>query len=121
ALAVARNPQATQGLLNMMTGAGTQFDHITIKDASGNERVVGWDPHKGEVIERRGQGGGGGQSAGPQIMAAGKQYNADLPADDYLAQFSPEMQAMIKGQINGDVKTTGNSRMQGMAPQAKIY
>jgi hypothetical protein len=120
ALAVARNPQATQGVLNMMTGAGKQFDHITVKDASGNERVVGWDPHKGQAFEPQAQGGSG-QSAGPQIMAAGKQYNADLPADDYLAQFSPEMQAMIKGQINGDVKTTGNSRMQGMAPQAKIY
>lgn len=68
--------------------------------------------------------GSQGQSNAPQnngMLAPGvTQLDPTLSGDDYLKQFSPEVQSAVKAYMNGDVMPSGNPRMQGMANQAKI-
>jgi hypothetical protein len=45
--------------------------------------------------------------------------DSSLTGDDYLKQFSPEVQSAVKSYINGDVMPTGNSRNVGIANFAK--
>lgn len=61
-----------------------------------------------------------GAAGGPGLLAPGvSQYNPNLSGNEYLGQFSPEVQAAAKAYLNGDVLPSGNPRQQGIASQAK--
>lgn len=65
-------------------------------------------------------GGGNGMLEGMSLLAPGvKSVDSSLAGDDYLKQFSPEVQAATKAYINGDVIPTGNPRQKGIANIAK--
>lgn len=64
--------------------------------------------------------GSGSGNIGMTLLAPGvKQMDSSLTGDDYLKQFSPEVQGAVKSYINGDVMPTGNSRNVGIANLAK--
>ena len=77
-----------------------------------------------DSFTRGGGEGQGGSAAGVPgssgMLAPGvKQYDPSLSGEDYLAQFSPEVQAAVKAYMKGDVMPTGNPRLQGIANAAK--
>lgn len=67
-----------------------------------------------------GEGGAGGQTGAGLLAPGVSSYNPSLSGDQYLVQFSPEVQAAVKSYINGDVLPSGNPRMQAIASQAKM-
>jgi hypothetical protein len=72
-----------------------------LRDALGNERIVFANPDKQTVTDPAGPGAA---SLGVGLLAPGvTKFDSDLPADAYLAQFSPEMQAAIKAHVASGV------------------
>ncbi len=55
----------------------------------------------------------------PSVLAPGVTYDSNKSGEDYLGQFSPEVKASVKAQINGDVMPTGNPRLQAINSYAK--
>lgn len=67
------------------------------------------------AADRGGIGGSSSLGGGSGMLAAGvKNYDPNLSGDEYLAQFSPEVQAAVKARLNGDQMPTGNPRTQGI-------
>lgn len=121
ALLAVMNPEAGKTLLQEALTNKEQFK--TIKDALGGEHGY-WINEREQTMRPAEPGGstsGGSLTVGqPQILASGVQsYNPNLTGEDYLKQFSPEVQAAAKSYINGDVMPSGNPRTQGIANFAK--
>jgi hypothetical protein len=94
----------------------------TVKGPFGEEHLVGVDPYtlKTTSIEG-GAGGAAGGQGGFSLLAPGvTALDPSKTGDEYLGQFSPEVQAAAKSYIRGDVMPTGNARNNGIANQAKI-
>ncbi len=65
-------------------------------------------------------GPGGGGSPGSTVLAPGLSgFDESKTGDARLAQYHPDIQAVAKAYLNGDVIPTGNPRMQGIMPFAK--
>jgi hypothetical protein len=95
-----------------------KFQHFTTKNFDGSETPHVFNTKTGE--DKAGNGGGSG--AGPAfggILAPGVTYDPNKSGEDYLAQFSPEVQSATKAYINGDVMPTGNARKNSIATYAK--
>jgi hypothetical protein len=116
ALASVYNPDVLKSTVDAYL-ADRKGEVKTIKDASGNERLVLVNPYNVNQPVRDLTPQGAGASG---ILAPGvAQEDKTLSGDAYLAQYSPELQAMAKAYANGDIMPTGNPRMQGLQPKAK--
>src|SRR5215471_978517 len=69
-----------------------------LKDAYGAERIVFANPDKQTVTEPAASVSGA-NARGMNVLAPGATYDASLPAEAYLAQFTPEMQDAIKAHV----------------------
>lgn len=120
ALAAATNPEILKQLIPQAFGA-KQRKFTQIGEGMAGDKQYGFvDEASGKVYgldgKEIGSGGEGvGTSAGGDtLLAKGvKQYNSDLKGPEYLAQFSPEMQAAIRARQAGDKMPTSNPRMKG--------
>lgn len=100
-----------------------KFQHITRKDAFGGEEIGSFDPATGKTTFGRSEGGAAGASPNGILAPGVMKFDPTLQGDAYLAQYSPDVQAMAKAYINGDTITTGNPRLhsiQSIAKQAAI-
>jgi hypothetical protein len=121
ATAVALNPALAPAILPQAFGA--KYEAKTVKDLVG-EHIEAFDPITGTVKSTTGGGGAGTGDGvgGPTVLAPNvKKYDPYLGADEYMAQFSPDMQSAIKMQLKGDAMPTGNPRLQGLWPTAKGF
>lgn len=126
----AQNPTILQQLLPQVFGA-KQYQHVSVKDAFGNEHPMVFDPAKGQYIEPGGAGsvagGVGGAAAinvNPFLAKGVTQIDPQLNGEEYLKQFSPEMQAAIRDYVDGRATPTGNPRQgftQAVQLAAKKY
>jgi hypothetical protein len=68
------------------------------------------------------QGGANIPDAGAGMFAKGvTDINQELPAEEYKAQFSPQVQAQMDAYIRGDTMPTGNPRLKGSAAKIKEW
>jgi hypothetical protein len=130
AMSMATNPAMMQQLLPQVFGA-RQLKWGKVGTDMLNNDQMGWiDEVGGRTYDSSGRligavGSampGGVPGAGMQVLAKGvNAYNSDLPAEQYLAQFSPEMQAAINARLTGQDMTTGNPRQKGIGQAAKTF
>lgn len=134
ASAISKNPTLMQQIVPQLFGP-KQYQHLSLKDAFGNETPLSFDPSTGRYLSANGQtssliGGGAAPGAasdvpglpgsGTGFMAKGvTQINHDLQGDAYLNQFSPEVQAGVKNYLDGKTLATGNAR-QGFTQAVKM-
>jgi hypothetical protein len=114
------NPEAAKTILPEALTSKQEFK--LVKDALGGEHGIWVDKLNQTVKSAEAEGGGGpvGSSGGFSVLAPGvKQYNPSLSGDDYMAQFSPEVQNAAKAYMRGDVQPSGNPRNQGIETLAK--
>lgn len=101
-------------------------------DMAGVDIMGSFDPNTGKYFNLAGEevrpntdGGGGVASnvpGGMRVLAEGVTgYNPDLPGDQYLEQFGPEVKAAIKSYVSGDTTPTGNPRMKSLATNIKLW
>lgn len=86
-----------------------KFQHITRTDAFGGQATGSFNPSTGETKlepDNSAANGGGGGFLAPGV----KTMDSTLTGKDYLAQFSPEIQASVQNYIDGKSTPTGNPR-----------
>lgn len=135
ALAAVGNPEMAKALIaQYVTGNKYEIKTVKTKNAWGEETeqlvaVDARDPTRSAVNISTGQGmggagtgavGGGGVSAPPSSSFYAKgitdaNYDATKSGDEYLAQFSPEVQQAAKDYIGGRTAQTGRQ-----LPQQRI-
>jgi hypothetical protein len=108
ALAIATNPTLLQQVAGQLFGP-KQLQFQKIKDEFGAEHIVALDPITGKQVNAPGGAGGGiGSGITPSFYAPGvTKQDSSLPAKEYLAQFSPEVQAAVNNYIGGHSMPTG--------------
>lgn len=102
------------------------LQHVMQKDALGGDVPMTFNPNTGKYHDAAGNEikadaaavGSSGASAGV-LLAPGVKYDANKSGEEYLAQFSPDVQASVKAYINGDVQPSGNPRAKSIATYAK--
>lgn len=116
ALAAAGNPAIMQQIVANVFGAKQkQFTQIG-EDMLGNKQYGFVDPVSAKVygLDGKEMGTGGASSGGglsSDFLAKGvTSVDQGLKGTDYLAQFSPEVQASVKAYVNGESMPTGNPR-----------
>ena len=100
------------------------LQHVMQKDALGGEVPMAFDPNTGKYrdaagVELKPDATAGSSGPGGALLAPGVQYDATATGEDYLKQFSPEVQAAVKKYIAGDVMPSGNARAKTIATYAK--
>jgi hypothetical protein len=114
----ATNPAVMNQLLPGLFGPKQrQFTQIG-EDAFGTKEYGFVDPVAGKVyrldgseVAAGGGAGGGGLGGGSEFMAKGvSQLDHGLVGENYLQQFSPEVQAAVRNYVNGESMPTGNPR-----------
>lgn len=130
AASIATNPALLQQVVPQLFGP-KKYEHVSIKDAFGNEIPLSYDPSTGRYLSAQGkafgQPGAAGSAEGtPGIPGAGDflakgvtQVNHELVGKPYLEQFSPEVQAGVQNYLDGKTLTTGNAR-QGFTQTVKM-
>jgi hypothetical protein len=128
ALAAATNPDIMKATAAKYFEAKARVPHEIGQDTLGNKIMGSFDPNTGkyyDVTGREVKGDGssvGGVMGGGALFAKGvTQYNPDLPEDEYLNQFSPDVQAAIKNYVRGDTMPTSNPRMKGFETKVKEW
>jgi hypothetical protein len=117
ALLAVMNPEAGKTLLTEALTNKEKYGVIRENPIEG--RKYGFINERDLTINGKPIGQGEGQSS-PGLLAPGvTSYNPSLSGEQYLAQFSPEVQAATKAYIRGDVLPSGNPRQQGIASMAK--
>jgi hypothetical protein len=118
AIAATTNPAIMQQLLPSLFGPKQrQFTQIG-EDAFGTKEFGFVDPVAGRVyrldgseVGAGGGAGGGGLGGGSEFLAKGvSQIDHGLVGENYLTQFSPEVQAAVRNYVNGESMPTGNPR-----------
>lgn len=119
ALLAVMNPEAGKTLLNEALTNKEKYQVISDNPIEGKK--YGFVNELDQTINGKpiGASGAGGQTTAGLLAPGVANYNPNLSGNDYLAQFSPEVQAAVKSYINGDVLPSGNPRQQGIASQAK--
>lgn len=119
AVAAALNPKILEALAPQVYGKTPEVK--LIKDAFGNEVPYQVDAGRGTIkrlSETGGEGGGGGPAS--NFLAPGiKSVDSNLAGDDYLKQFSPEVQSAVRNYVEGKSLPTGNPR-QGFTQNIKM-
>lgn len=97
------------------------FQHVQTGEQLGGAKTFGaFNKKTGELKPDTGSASGApGAPAFGSLLAQGVQYDPNKSGDEYMAQFSPEVQAAAKAYINGDVMPTGNQRKDSVATFAK--
>lgn len=112
------NPEAAKTVLPEMLTNREKYGVISENPIEGKK--YGFVNERDQTINGKSLGAGGSSLGTPGMLAPGVQeYNPSLSGEDYMKQFSPEVQAAAKAYINGDVMPTGNPRAQGIATLAK--
>lgn len=113
ALAAVANPAVLQQILPQMFGVKQrQFTQIG-EDAFGNKQFGFVDPVANKVYQLNGTevAGAAGVGSGSDFLAKGvTSFDHSLTGNDYLAQFSPEVQAAVRNYVAGESMPTGNPR-----------
>jgi hypothetical protein len=98
AAAAAMNPEVLKAVAPQLY---TRPQPQKLRDALGNERIVFANPDRQTVTDPAGPDAA---SRGTSLLAPGvTRYDPNLPAEPYLAQFSPQMQAAIKAHVASGV------------------
>lgn len=130
-LAASQNPDFMKAVIGKYFETKPLVPHKIGTDMMGNDVMGSFNPNTGKYYdaanreikadgESGGSGIGGSNNAG--ILAKGvKDYDSSLPADEYKAQFSPEVQAQMDAYARGDTQPTGNPRMKGLATKIKEW
>lgn len=131
ALAAVYNPDIMKATAAKYFETKPLVPHKIGTDMMGNDIMGSFNPNTGKYydaanreIKAEGDAGGaaGVGTGGAGILAKGvKEYDSSLPAEDYKAQFSPEVQAQMDAYIRGDTQPTGNPRMKGLATKIKEW
>lgn len=136
ALAAVGNPKLAEALIqSYITDRKNEIKEIKEKDAFGNERtrLVAVNPYDRTSQEITPTGGARGASAGdgagigsaPTTFAKGvtmDTFNHSAVGEDYLKQFSPEVQADVKSYLSGRSMPTGRQGAAQIVKQiAKKY
>ncbi len=135
ALAASQNPDIMKATAAKYFESKPRVPHVLGTDMMGNPIQGSFDPNTGKFYDAGGGliGGGtaGGDSSGKGVTIPGtndyilakgvKDYNSDLPAEEYLAQFSPEVKASIQSYVNGDTMPTSNPRLKALATKVKEW
>lgn len=118
ALAAALNPEAAKTILPELFTSKEKYGVISENPIEGKK--YGFVNERDQTINGRPIGSEGSGQTSTGLLASGvTSYNPNLSGNEYLAQFSPEVQAAVKSYIAGDVMPSGNPRQQGIAAQAK--
>lgn len=113
ARAAVANPTIMSAVVPSLFGQKYQLEKL--KGVAGEETPYIFDPLRGQLKPIPQNGGMAGVPNGIQALAPGvASLNPAATGDAYLAQFSPEVQAIVKAHLNGDVMPTGNARMAGL-------
>lgn len=128
ALAAVYNPDIMKATAAKYFETKPRVPHKIGTDMMGNDIMGSFDPNKGTFFDAAGNqigGGGGGANipdSGAGMLAKGvTEINQELPADEYKAQFSPQVQAQMEAYDNGDTMPTGNPRIKGSATKVKEW
>lgn len=114
AMLAVMNPEAGKVLLEQALSQKEKWGEIG-SDSFGN-KTMGWINERDQTINGKemGAGGGvdtGGAGGGTGFLAPGvKQIDSSLQGQDYLKQFSPEVQAAVQNYVDGKSTPTGNPR-----------
>ena len=109
AMAAALNPEV------LKTIAPKYFDTKPLLQETGTDPLTGqksfsqYDPAKGTLTPLSGTGTSATGSTGFMANGVGK-VDSSLTGDDYLKQFSPEVQNAVKDYVQGKTMPTGNPR-----------
>jgi hypothetical protein len=110
AQAAALNPEILKTIAAAHFDTKPQFTQIG-EDMFGNKQYGFVQPNQLKVTPAGGGGtGGAGQGAGGYLAPGVTQVDQGKSGDDYLAQFSPEVQAAVKAYVGGESMPTGNPR-----------
>jgi hypothetical protein len=105
------NPEAAKTLVSEALTNKEKYQKTGV-DAFGNENY-GFVNERDQTINGRqiGQGETGGSPASGGFLAPGiKSIDSSLTGQDYLKQFSPEIQAAVDNYVQGKSTPTGNPR-----------
>src|SRR5262249_50678639 len=114
----ASNPTIMQQVIPSLFGPKNLKWTQIGEDAFGNKQFGFVDEATGRIVQ---PGTGGAPALGAQgqsaesgstgFLAPGvKQIDSSLTGDNYLKQFSPEVQSAVKAYVNGEAMPTGNPR-----------
>lgn len=111
AVAMARNPEIMKQVIPQLFGE--QRQHVSIKDADGNERLLSFDPRTGQYFDMQGHpmGQGGGQA-----LPGTPDYN--LTGEEFLKTVTdPAKAALIRKAASGELQLSPRqlATPQGMA------
>ena len=104
------NPEAGKTLISEALTNKEKYQKTGV-DAFGNENY-GFVNERDQTINGRpiGQSDAGGPPSGGFLAPGVKQIDSSLSGKDYLAQFSPEIQASVQNYVDGKSTPTGNPR-----------
>src|ERR1700743_3578198 len=110
ALLAVMNPEAGKTLLSEALTNKEKWGEIG-SDSFGNKQY-GWINERDQTINGKSAGEGGDTSGSTTgFLAPGtKQIDSSLKGEDYLKQFSPEVQQAAKDYVAGKATPTGNPR-----------
>lgn len=132
ALAASQNPEIMKATAAKYFEAKPRVPHKLGTDMMGNDIMGSFDPNTGRFYDAGNNPIGGGTANGGKgttipgsnanVLAKGvTEYNSELPAEEYLAQFSPEVKASIESYVNGDTMPTSNPRLKALATKVKEW
>jgi hypothetical protein len=109
AMVAVQSPEAAKTILPELFTNKEKFQQ-TGEDAFGNKQY-GFVNEREQTINGRSVGQGGGASESSGFLAPGvKNIDSTLTGQDYLKQFSPEVQAAVQNYVDGKSMPTGNPR-----------
>jgi hypothetical protein len=110
AMIAVQNPEAAKTILPELFTNKEKFQQ-TGEDAFGNKQY-GFVNEREQTINGRsvGQGGGASESTSGFLAPGVKNIDSTLTGQDYLKQFSPEVQAAVQNYVDGKSMPTGNPR-----------
>lgn len=131
AMVAVMNPEAAKTIIPELFTSKTKLQMVKTKDQFGGETETPYSWNEREqtftpIKMSGGAGGGVGGSGVDPVQGGGyfnrgvKEYDPSLPADQYLGQFAPDVQAAIKNFARGDSTPTGNAR-KGWAENIKKF
>lgn len=127
ALAALTNPEIMKAVSAKYLETKARVPHKIGTDLNGNDIMGSFDPNTGKYYGANNQelgasGTAGLPDAGGGLLAKGvTELNQELPADEFKAQFSPQVQAQMDAYIRGDTMPTGNPRLKGSATKIKEW
>jgi hypothetical protein len=108
AMLAVMNPEAGKTLINEALTNREKYQKTGV-DALGNE-TYGFVNERDQTVNGKPLGQGDTQSGSGFLAPGVKQIDSALTGQDYLKQFSPEIQAAVQNYVDGKSMPTGNPR-----------